>query len=164
MMATGSHSHRFGRRSGAVGLAILCSAATAAGAGAAGLKITVPAHLKKGASYTIEVVGHYRRAELQGQAYLISLIQFSSARCQPTAQLENQRVGNLVQFYLAPPRAPHKVGVVETSPRFTRLDSFTANRVGRRHVCAYLYPKLIAAGDSTAPIATADRVYKVTRR
>lgn len=164
MMGSGRHSHRMARHAGAFGLAFLCSAATAAGAGAAGLKINVPAHLRKGTNYTIKVSGHYSASEVQGKAYLISLIQFSSAPCQASAQLENQRVNsNLLQFYFAPPRASQKVGIFEKSSPFARLDRFTATRLGARHVCAYLYPKQVGASDTTPPIATADHAYRVTR-
>jgi hypothetical protein len=165
MLANERPSHRRGRRGGALGLAILTAAATAASAGAAGLKISVPAHLHKGATYTIKLTGSYRRSEVQGKPYLISLIQFSASPCQATAQLENRRVNsNFLQFYFAPPRASQKVGIFEKSSPFSRLDGFTAARIGSRHVCAYLYPKFIGATDATAPIATADHAYKVTRK
>jgi hypothetical protein len=165
MFAHGRHRHRSRRRFGTWGLAILCSAASATTAGAAGLKVSVPAHLHKGQNYAIKVRGSYRPSELTGQAYLISLIQFSAAACKATAQLENQQVSsNLLQFYFAPPRASQKVGIFEKSSPFTRLDGFTAARVGRRHVCAYLYPKFIGSTDLTLPIATADRSYSVTRK
>lgn len=164
MLSSRKHSHRWGRRSVAVGLAMFCSAASAAGAGAAGLKITVPAHPHKGAAYTIKLTGHYKRSELTGKAYLISLIQFSGAPCKASAQLENQQVnGNLLQFYFAPPHASQRVGLFEKSSPFSRGDPFTATRVGPRHVCAYLYPKFIGSSDHTTPIATADRAYRVTR-
>jgi hypothetical protein len=165
MLANVRPSHQRGRRSGALGLAILASAATAASAGAAGLKITVPAHVHRGAAYAIKLTGSYQRSEALGKPYLISLIQFSAARCQASAQLENRRVSsNFLQFYFAPPRASQQVGIFENSSPFTRLDGFTATRIGPRHVCAYLYPKFIGSTDATAPIATADRAYKVTRK
>jgi hypothetical protein len=165
MFANGRPLHRSRRRCCAVCLAILCSPATAASAGAAGLKVNVPAHLHKGQTYTIKVKGRYKPNEVAGKAYLISLIQFSAAPCKATAQLENQQVSsNLLQFYFAPPRRSQKVGIFEKSSPFTRLDGFTAARVGPRHVCAYLYPKFIGSADITAPIATAHRAYKVTRK
>jgi hypothetical protein len=164
MLASGRHCHRLGRRTGVLGLAILCSAAGAASAGAAGLKISVPARVHKGASYRIGVTGHYRHSELTGKAYLISLIQFSGAPCKASAQLENHQLNaNLLQFYFAPANAAQKVGIFEPSSPFNRVDGFTSTRVGRRHVCAYLYPKFISSTAGTLPIATADRAYRVTR-
>jgi hypothetical protein len=50
------------------------------------------------------------------------------------------------------------------SRSFKELDGFTAGDMTTRHVCAYLYPKFIHAGDTTAPIARADKRYAVTRK
>ena len=52
---------------------------------------------------------------------------------------------------------------VPKSP-FSRTDSFIGGDVTTRHVCAYLYPKFIHAGDTTGPIARADKRYTVTRK
>ena len=58
---------------------------------------------------------------------------------------------------------PSRVGIFETKSPFTRLDGFKAGDLGTRHVCTYLYPKFIHASDTTAPIARADKKYRVTR-
>lgn len=163
MLVSAEH-HRWRRLGVGVLSATILSAASAAGAGAASLNVSVPAHLRKGASYTIKVTGHYRRSELTGTAYLISLIQFSAAPCRASAQLENRQVdANSLQFYFAPPHASQKVGIFERSSPFSREDGFSASRLGPRRVCAYLYPGFIGSADTTAPIARAQRAYRVTR-
>jgi hypothetical protein len=139
-------------------LAGVCSAATAAGAPAATLKISVPARVHHGQSYSIKITGSFKKSEVKGKAYLISVIQFSGKPCRATAQLENQLVA---QFYLL---SGSQAGIFESRSPFTRIDRFTANTVGSRRVCAYLYAKLVHATDKTAPIATADAPYKVIKK
>lgn len=147
----------------------LAPAALAASANAASLKLTVPAHLKKGTSYQIKIDGSFKKRELKSRGYLISLIQYAPGSCRSTAQGENAwaiRTGSSIDFYFAPGGDPARgrVGLFETKSPFTRSDSFKAGSAGTRHVCTYLYPRFIHAGDANQPIAHADKRYKVTRR
>jgi hypothetical protein len=157
-----------------VGTAALCLSATvpgvvAAAASAAGVRVTVPAHVKKGARYTITIHGSYKKKEVTGRAYVISLIQFASIPCRGSAQDENQwaiRTGSNIEFYLAPGSDPARggVGVFETKSPFDRTDTLRASSLGTRHVCTYLYPRFTHASDATQPIARADKRYTVTKR
>jgi hypothetical protein len=148
---------------------VLAPAALAASTSAASLKLTVPAYVKKGTSYGVKIDGSFKKRELKGRGYLISLIQYAPGSCRRTAQDENAwavRTGSSIDFYLAPGGDPARgrVGLFETKSPFTRADSFRAASAGTRHVCTYLYPRFIHAGDATPPIAHADKRYKVTRR
>jgi hypothetical protein len=149
----------------ALGISILCSGALAAGASGAGLKVSVPARVKQNQRYTVKIDGSYRRSELTGKAYLISLIQYSPVACKATAQLENRQVNRqLLQFYFAPTRSPSKVGIFEKTSPFSRRDTFTARALGSRRVCAYLYPAFITASAKVLPIATASKLFQATTK
>jgi len=149
----------------AIAIPILGAGALAAGASAATLAINVPAHVKQNRGYTVKIAGSYGRGELTGQAYLISLIQYSAAACKATAQLENSEVSaQRLQFYFAPARSPSKVGIIEKHSPFTRADAFTARALGTRRVCVYLYPRSITATAKVLPIATADKKFTVSKK
>jgi hypothetical protein len=150
------------RMAGALTAVALSTGATSSAASAASLKVTVPSQVKKGSAYAIQVQGSYMPSELKGRAYLISIIQFSPKPCQATAQLEN-RTGRRLQYYFAPKAHPQRVGIF-VPKSFKELDDFKAGDLATRHVCAYLYPRFVRAGDTTAPIARADRRYAVTRK
>jgi hypothetical protein len=144
---------RLGRRAGAVGLAVICSAATAAAASAATMSASVsPLTIHKGTSFTIKIKGTYKQSELKGTAFLIAFIQYSTAPCKSTATKE-----------LAVTSGAYAHSTVPHSP-FTRKDSFTAGVAGKRRVCAYLFPKEVSPGDNTAPIAKATVTYAVTKK
>ncbi len=140
--------------------ALTVPVASAAPAAAASLKVKVPARVHRGGVYTITLTGSYLRAELSGRAYLVSLIQFNPSPCKLTAQLENAQV-RAIEFYLAPPGSPQRVGAFEPSSPFSRGDRLAASRTGRRRVCAYLYPRFVGANSTVAPIARATGVYRV---
>ena len=125
--------------------------------------------MKKGTRYAIKIHGSYKKREITGRAYLISLIQFADIRCRGSAQDENQwaiRTGSNIEFYFAPASDPARGGVGLTEPKspFDRSDTLRANSAGTRHVCTYLYPRFTHASDPTQPIARADKRYVVTRK
>ncbi len=159
----GNRVHRVRRTVPALAIVVACFGTAGAAAQAATLKVTVsPAQIHKGDDYKISVNGSYGASEVTAKAYLISVIQYSSAPCRATAQLENSRAP---QFYFAPKRHPQRVGIFVGQSPFSRTDSFKAASPSTRRVCAYLYPKQIGgANDPTAPIATASARYKVTTR
>jgi hypothetical protein len=161
---------RLGRCAPAAAITVLGAATAASGATAAAgataataatLHIRVPSHVAKGKSYSIELTGTFKPSEVKGKAYVISALQYSSRPCASTAQDENRRDP---QFYFAPTNAPTKVGIFETKSPFTRIDDFTALRLGARRVCSYMYAKQIAASDKTRPIARAGVLFRVTKR
>jgi hypothetical protein len=130
------------------------------------VKVNVPSKVKKGSTYTIQVTGSYKPSELKGRAYLIALIQFNRRPCQATAQEENRwaiKNHQTAQYYFAPTAHQQRVGIF-VPKSFREVDRFTGGDVTTRHICAYLYPKFIHAGDTTAPIAQADKRYAVTRK
>jgi hypothetical protein len=150
-------------------VSILAAAGLATAASAAAVKLTLPGHVKKGTRYTIKIHGSYKKNQITGRAYLISLIQFADIRCRGSAQDENQwaiRTGANIEFYFAPGSDPARggVGQSETKSPFDRTDTLKASSVGTRHVCTYLYPRFTHASDPTQPIARADKRYMVTRR
>jgi hypothetical protein len=157
-----------GGRAAAVLVALLCTAATVGAASAATLQINVPSQVKKGKGYAISVQGTFHKSETaKGRAFLISVIQFSSKPCKSSAQAEARTKGLSVQFYFAPHSDPAKgpVGVFEKKSPFTTSRAFTAGTLGVRHVCSWLYPSFIAKPSvTTAPIAKADRRYKVAAK
>jgi len=135
-----------------VGLALFAGAG-AANAEAASLRISVsPAKVRPGQQYKITVVGNFQPREVHGTAYLWEFLQYTAGACQRTAKAEN-----------ALPAADLSVdfrGRERGSP-FTRLDHWRAgNFTGVRHVCAYLYPKVVSARTTVRPIATADARYR----
>jgi hypothetical protein len=149
-----------------VTMTALSTGTLASAASAASVKVNVPSNVKKGSTYTIQVTGSYKPSELKGRAYLIALIQFNARPCQATAQAENRwviRNHQTAQYYFAPTAHPQRVGIF-VPKSFTEVDHFTGGDVTTRHVCAYLYPKFIHAGDTTGPIGQADKRYAVTRR
>src|SRR5437868_10914099 len=157
-----------GTRAAAVALclSVLAPATLASAASAASLRLTLPAKVTKGTRYTIKIHGSYKKKEITGRVYLISLIQFADIRCRGSAQDENQwaiRTGSNIEFYLAPGSDPARgdVGVFETKSPFDRTDTLRARSAGTRHVCTYLYPRFTHASDATQPIARADKRYKV---
>src|SRR2546423_352126 len=81
-----------GLRTAAAGLclSVPATATLATAASAAGLRLTLPAQVKKGTRYAIKIHGSYKKSEITGRAYLISLIQFADIRCRGSAQDENQ--------------------------------------------------------------------------
>jgi hypothetical protein len=164
MRGGGIDTRRLLSRACAIGIPIVCSGALCASASAATLKVSVPARVKQNKSYTIRINGSYKASDLTGKAYLIALIQYSSADCKATAQLENSRVkAQLLQFYFAPAKSPSSVGIFENRSPFRRADKFTARALGARRICAYLYPKLISATAKVQPIATANKKFTVHR-
>ena len=159
----GNRVHRVRRVTRAVAIVAVCFGTVAAAAQAATLKVTVnPAQIHKGDDYKITVSGSYGASEVTGKAYLISMIQYSSAPCKATAQQENSHAP--VQFYFRTNPHSQRVGIFVGQSPFARTDSFTAASPSTRRVCAYLYPKLIGANDATVPIATASAKYKVTKK
>jgi len=148
---------------------LLLGGGFASAATAARLRLSVPAHVRRGAAYRIDIRGSFSRRELSGSAFLISLIQFAPRACQATAQRENawsRRTNTGLQFYLAPGSDPRRgrIGVFERSSPFGRSDELKALSLGSRRVCAYLYPRFISAGAATSPIARAEMTYRVTRK
>ena len=157
---------RVSRIAGAVAMAAVSTGAIASAASAASVKVTVPSKVTKGSDYAIQVTGSYEPNELKGRAYLIALIQFNGRPCRASAQAENRWAVSdhqTIQYYFAPTAHPQRVGIF-VPKSFEELNSFTGGDVTTRHVCAYLYPKFVHAGDTTAPIARADRRYAVTRK
>jgi hypothetical protein len=165
MFHPGSRSKTLARRGAAVAVALMCPAAGAAAASAATLHISVPATVTKGKGYPISVQGTFQKSETaSGKAFLISVIQFSSKPCLASAQAESN-ASRPIQFYLAPQSDPGKgaVGVFEKKSPFTNKRAFTAGKLGVRHVCSWLYPSFIKGPRvTTAPIAKADKRYRVT--
>ncbi len=155
-----SRVHRFRRTAWVLAVLVACLGAAAEAAQAATLKVSVtPSTIRKGADYKITVSGSFSQSELTGRAYLISLIQYSAAPCQPTAQGENGHF--TLQYYLRKNAHSQQVGVFENDSPFSRVDSFTAGTKSTRRVCAYLYPKYIGPSSTTAPIARASAKYTV---
>lgn len=151
-----------GRRPSTAAIVILCAAATAtAAASAATLHIRVPAHVPKGKAYSIELTGTFSKGDVSGQAYLISAIQYTSKPCASTAQVENKRDP---QFYFETNKAPYRAGIFESKSPFTRIDGFTALRLGARRACSYLYSKQISPRDTTLPIARAGILFRVAKK
>ena len=133
-------------------LAALATAAIAATSTPASLKITVPVKVHPGQNYTIKIAGSYQPSQLQGTAYLWAFLQYSGHPCKPTAQAE-----------AALPKSIWSLDVRRREPRspFTRIDNWTAGALkGGRHVCAYLYPKLISNSSTVRPIATARATFR----
>ena len=146
------------------GIPFLCGGALGAEASAATVTVNVRAHVKQNKGYAVKISGSFKRSELTGQAYLISLIQYKPAACKATAQLENSEVATQsLQFYFAPAKSPSKVGIIEKHSPFTRTDGFTAKALGSRRVCVYLYPRMITATSTVRPIATADKKFTVSK-
>jgi hypothetical protein len=135
--------------------ALIAAPATAASAATAtppSLKITVPAKVRPGRNYTIKIAASYQPSQLQGTAYLWAFLQYSGHACKPTAQRE-----------AALPKSARSLDVRHTEPRspFTRIDNWTAgNFTGARHVCAYMYPKVISRSSTVRPIATASAAFR----
>ena len=129
------------------------SAAGASGASGASLRITVsPVKVRPGQKYTITVVGRFEKRELRGTAYMWEFLQYTPAACQPTAQAEDALPSSVLSLDFR--------GKEDGSP-FTRLDHWKAGTYkGARHVCAYLYPKVVSANSSVRPIAAADARYR----
>jgi hypothetical protein len=151
----------------ALTVATLGSGAVASAAGAASVKITMPSKVKRGTDYPIQVTGTYKPRELKGRAYLISAIQFANHPCKASAQAEN-RTRWYIQWYFTPKaerklKNPKHVGIFVGKSPFTNTQGFTAGDLGTRHVCSWLYPKFIHASDTVAPIARADKKYRVTK-
>ena len=159
----GNRVHRVSRAVRALAIVVACFGTAAAAAQAATLKVTVgPAQIHKSDDYKISVNGTYSASEVTGKAYLISMIQYSSAPCRATAQQENSHAP--VQFYFRTNPHSQRVGIFVGRSPFSRTDRFTAASPSTRRVCAYLYPKLIGANDTTTPIATASAKYKVVKK
>jgi hypothetical protein len=149
------------RRVRALGLAVVCLAAIASSAQAATLSIRVPHHVRKGQRYTITITGSFKRDEVKGRAFLMAAIQFSAQPCQKTAPLENN-LPNQPQFLW---RSTPQVGLFEAQSPFTQRNGpWKPGLVGRRHICAWLYPQFVGPTDDIQPIARADAVYRVFRR
>lgn len=167
MFHPGTRSRTLARRGAAVAIALMCPAAGATAASAATLHITVPATVLKGKGYPISVQGTFQKSETaSGKAFLISVIQFSPKPCLASAQTESN-AGRPIQFYLAPDSNPAKgpVGVFEKKSPFTNSRAFTAGKLGVRRVCSWLYPSFITSPKvTTAPIAKADKRYRVTAK
>ena len=165
MFHAGSRSKALGRRAATVVLVVLCSAASAAAASAASLHVTVPSSVKKGKNYTIALNGTFNKSQVGTRgAFLVSVIQFSPKPCLGSVQAESKN-RRPIQLYFAPGNDPARgaIGIFRKTSPFSNRRGFTAGTVGRRRVCAYLYPKLIATpDDATAPIAKAQASYKVT--
>jgi hypothetical protein len=166
MIDRGIRSQTLARWAAGIAAVAVCWGAGAAAASAATLRITVPAKVKKNAGYAIAIRGTFAKSEVQnGRAFLVSVIQFSPKPCLGSVQAESNAKRPL-QFYLAPKGDPTlgNIGVFKSSSPFTNVKGFTAKSVGRRRICSYLYPKLIAKpSDTTPPIAKAQASYKVTR-
>jgi hypothetical protein len=167
MVHPGTRSKALARRGAAVAIALMCPAAGAAAASAATLNVTVPATVVKGKGYPISVQGTFQKSETaSGKAFVISVIQFSPKACLASAQAE-ARSHRVIQFYLAPQSNPAKgaVGVFEKKSPFKIDRAFTAGKLGARRVCSWLYPSFIASPNvATAPIARADKRYRVTAK
>jgi hypothetical protein len=163
MLHSDSRRIGLGRRTTVVATTMLCAAVAATAASAATLHIKTPGHVLKGKSYEIELTGTFKKSEVKRRAYLVSAIQYSSKPCAATAQAEANRS---VQFYFLPSPSSQKVGIFESKSPFTRIDGFTARVLGKRRVCAYLYPKILSSPmDPTLPIARAQsRTYSVTKK
>jgi hypothetical protein len=131
----------------------LFAGASAASASAASLKITVsPARVRQGHKYTITVVGRFEQREVHGTPYLWEFVQYTPAACRPTAQAERTLPASELSVDFR--------GKERSSP-FTRRDQWRAENIkGVRHVCAYLYPKVVSASSGVRPIATADARYR----
>ncbi len=158
--------HQARRTARTFAIVVVSFGTLAAAAGAATLSVAVtPASIHKRDNYEITVRGSYSKSELTGKAYLISVIQYSSAPCWRTAQLEATNATVSLQFYLAPNIHSQKVGIFLTKPRFSRSDGFKALILGTRRVCSYLYPNFVSGKqDTTAPIAIASAKYTVLKK
>jgi hypothetical protein len=133
-------------------LAVPATAATAATVTPASLKITVLAKVHPGQNYQIKIAGSYQPSQLQGTAYLWAFLQYGGHACKPTAQAE-----------AALSQSAWSLDVRRKEPRspFTRIDNWTAGALtGARHVCAYLYPKVISKSSTVRPIATASAAFR----
>jgi hypothetical protein len=133
-------------------LAILCCGVLAASASAASLKVSVPSTVHPKQKYEIKITGAYKRSELSGTAYLVAYLQYSGHACKPTAKAERALPTSVwsLDFKGKEPRSP-----------FTRIDNWQAGSIkGRRHVCAYMYPKVVSLASSVAPLVTASASFR----
>ncbi len=135
------------------GLALFAPGVAAASAAGASLKITVsPAKVRPGQKYQITVIGQFKQRDVHGTAYLWEFLQYSGTSCKPTAQSEDMLPGSALSLDFR--------GKERGSP-FTRVDHWKAgNYTGLRHVCAYLYPKVVSASSRVRPIATGEARYR----
>lgn len=139
-----------------------CSLGPAAAATAATLRVSAPAKVTKGRSYTIKIHGTFTKYAAHDRRYLISLIQFSPKPCEATAQAENAS-GRPVEFYFASRAHPQAVGIFETTSPFNRMDFLRAVAPGSRRVCTYLYLGFVGPSSTVAPVARASAAYKVVK-
>lgn len=141
------------RGAGLAAAAPLAALATASAAATpASLKITVPAKVHPGQNYTIKIAGSYQPIQLQGTAYLWAFLQYGGHACKATAPAER-----------ALPSSEWSLDFAGTEPRssFTRIDHWTAGAItGERHVCAYMYPKVVSRTTTLRPIATASATFR----
>jgi len=138
-------------------IALMCPAAAAAAASAATLHVSVtPTTLPKKRTYEVKLTGSFAKGETAaGRAFLISAIQFSPKPCLATAQAEYKI--RPTQFYFG-----EAGGIFESHSPFTQVNDFTAKIVGRRRICAYLYPKSVVPSDTTRPIVRGQASFRVT--
>jgi hypothetical protein len=142
--------------------ATLAAPARTAAAAATSLRISLPAHARRGVPFTVTLSGADPRAAPGDPAYLIAVFQPTAVPCQLTAQLENARMHG-PWFYLAPPTARQRVGVFEAASPFVRSDRLAPVRTGPRRVCAYLYARAVFPDSTLSPIARATGVVRVAR-
>lgn len=139
-------------RRGAVVSAVtaLCLAGGASAAAAATLHASeTPSVVHPGGTYHVGVSGSFKSA-LNGKAFLLAVIQYSSSPCARTAKGEIKRTG--LTFFLH--------GTLSRSP-FNIKATFTAHRIAPRRVCAYLYSHTVTPTQTATPIARAGAKFKV---
>ena len=156
MITAGNTARSLRRRAllAGVGLALLLPARSAASAAAASLEITVsPAKVRRVSKYTITVARALPdSASCAGRPTSGSSSSTPRRRAsRPRRPSTRSRASDLSLDYR---------GKEHGSP-FTRRDRWTAGNItGVRHVCAYLYPKVVSAGSSGAPDRDRRRAYR----
>jgi hypothetical protein len=147
------------RRISGIVLAALTLGALPTEALAASLRITVsPARVHPGDHYTVTITGSYTRRRHQPAPYLLAFIQYQPGKCQSSATGEYSLPKADWSWDFYPP------GTVAAS-RFRRVVHWTArSRLGKRHVCAYLYANKISPGSTARPTVSASATFVDLKR
>lgn len=119
------------------------------------LKIAVkPQRVAPKHRYVVTITGSFQAAQRPNGVYLVDFLQYIAAPCKQTAQAEYAlpSVERTFDFAGAERRSPFKHSQAWIAGK----------RTGVRHACAYLYSQRTAPNSTAAPIARADKRYRVT--
>jgi hypothetical protein len=141
----------------AVFAVMVCSAASAAAAQAANLRVTVaPFVVHQNATYTIAIAGRYDKRRVQSTPTLLAFIQYRGSSCRATATAEYALPASEWSWVYWP--HPQRS---QSRPTFKLVSYERARtRFGERRVCAYLYPRSIAPDSTSRPLAIASAGFR----